>query len=82
MHYIWLKCRCGYEADRPARPGEWEAMRDEILRRSKCSRCGKTGAADLRKYWNIGASALEGARSGNKARPSTAWKMHARLVEW
>jgi hypothetical protein len=62
MHYLWIKCGCGAESDRPAPADVMNLSREDILARARCSRCRSRNAIDMRRYWNPGANALDGAR--------------------
>ncbi|WP_283638123.1 hypothetical protein [Marinovum algicola] len=65
MLILYFQCAaCGFENDIAAPPESHAMTRDEILRRCKCRRCGHVGASDMRRYWNAGANALDGARDG------------------
>ncbi|HCO91064.1 MAG TPA: hypothetical protein DIT40_08840 [Alphaproteobacteria bacterium] len=62
MHFLWIKCVCGAESDQQAPDGVMELSREDILSRARCSRCGARYAVDMRRYWNPGTNALDGAR--------------------
>lgn len=62
MYYLWLKCGCGAESDRSVSLDVMRLSRKDILARARCSQCNVRNAVDMRRYWNPGANALDGAR--------------------
>ena len=67
MNALWFKCTaCASDNDIPF-PKEAEGLlREQILPRCQCRKCGCVGASDMRRYYEPGVNALDGAKTGRE----------------
>jgi len=55
MRVLSITCRCGHTANIEWPDGR-STLRDYVLPRARCVRCGKLGAEDMRVIWIAEAS--------------------------